>query len=101
MKQHVILACAALLSLNACAGLGGLDARPKDSVSAVSGFTPLANATMPASFCRSSAAHDRKRAVLAGFDALTIERIAAQSLAQCDLLVAGGETNETIRLALR
>ena len=45
MKQHVILACAALLSLNACAGLGGLDARPKDSVSAVSGFTPLANAS--------------------------------------------------------
>lgn len=98
MKLHPVFACAALCLLGACSTFRGT-AQGTDAP-IVSGFTPVAIVPLPFDFCRASANNDRLRAASHGFDAPTLERIATQSLAQCNVIIAGYPV-ETVRFASR
>jgi len=100
MKLYPLFACAALVLLGACSTFRGTEMAYGTQTPMVSGFTPIATEPLPFNFCRASAANDRLRAASHGFDTPTLERIAAQSLAQCSVIVAGYPV-ETFRVASR
>jgi len=100
MKLHPLFACAALCLLGACSTFRGTETAHDMEVPMVSGFTPIAIASLPIDFCRASAANDRLRLASYGFDTPTMERIAARSLNQCNVIVAGHPV-ENFRVASR
>ena len=101
MKFHALLACAALMMLNACTSVGNTVARDEPTMPIASGFTPIALAPLPSNFCQGAAASDRLRAQNTGFDATTLDRIALQSLQQCRTLLAGSPGASFERMASR
>ena len=86
--------------LSACASPGGPGDRVREAAPPVSGFTPVAFTSLPASFCDDAAASDHVRLQMAGFDAQTVDRFTRHSLQQCRVLWAGGRDGP-LRVAMR
>lgn len=101
MKLHPVIACAALSLLGACTTFRAPGMAYDGGAPIASGFTPVASATVPLDFCRASVANDRLRLASHGFDTPTLERITAQSLNQCNVIVAGYPVTDNIRMASR
>jgi hypothetical protein len=95
-----VLACAALMTLTACASPGTPRTALEDASITASGFMPIAMAPLPDSFCDDVAASDQLRAQQAGFDAATISRMSLQSAQQCRVL-AGNISRAELRVASR